>query len=839
MRIPIGAMSTVWQDLRYSVRGLAQSPVFTAVALLSIALGIGANTAVFSLMDQALLRSLPVKHPEQLVLFTCHGARSGWIDTSYGSDYTFSFPMYRDFRDGTSVFDGVIARFPVRMSMSWRGQTERIFGDLVTGNYFEVLGVHAAIGRTLTKDDDRTPDAHPLVVLSYGYWKRRFGSDPAILNQVINLNNHPMTVVGVVQAGFHGVGTGEAPDVYVPMMMRAEMSPGHKDLGVRRALWLNIFARLKPGVSALQAEAAVNAFWRPILEMEAKEIKDMRPASRARFVNARLSLLPGNKGISGAPREFGMGLKLLMGMVGLLLLIACANVANLMIARATARQKEIGIRLALGAGRFRIIRQLLVESLAISIAGGLLGLVVAEWTGDALLRFLPPDPATQGITSQPDARVLLFAFGLSVLTGIFFGLAPAFQTRRDDVAVTLREQASNLMGGLSHLRFRKTLVISQVALSLLLLVGAGLFARSLYNIKNIDPGFHTGHLISFAIQPSLNGYDAARIRTLFRQLQDNIAALPGVRSVTMATEPLLSGDQDMSSIEVEGYTAKEDESNAIDENHVGPGYFAAMGIPLLAGRDFTKSDDANAPKVAVINGAFARYFFGVENPIGRRLRLGSDKQRSIEIVGVVKESKHSDLREKPVRFMYFPYTQGSAGGITFYVRTTQEPAALAAMLRQQVQRLDPNLPIFGVKTMEQQIDESIFTDRLVAALSIAFGALATLLAAIGLYGVMAYMVVRRTREIGIRVALGAMPREVLSLVMREVAMLAAVGIVIALAASLALGRVIGSQLFGVSGRDPLVMIAATLLLAGVAAIAGFIPAARAARVDPLVALRYE
>ena len=833
-------MSTFFQDLRYSLRGLRQSPVFTAVALVSIALGIGANTAVFSLMDQALLRSLPVKHPEQLVLFSCHDRRSGWIDTSYGSDYTFSFPMYRDFRDGTQVFDGVMARFPISMSMSWHGQTERIRGDLVSGNYFDVLGIHAAIGRTLTNDDDRTPDAHPLAVLSYGYWKRRFGADPGILNQVINLNNHPMTVVGVAQAGFRGVGVGEAPDVFVPMMMRAEMSPGRKDLADRRAMWLNIFARLKPGVSAQQAEAAVNGFWHPILEMEAKELKDMRPANRARFVNARLSLLPGNKGISGAPREFGVGLKLLMGMVGLLLLIACANVANLMIARATARQKEIGIRLALGAGRFRIIRQLLVESLAISFAGGLLGLLVAGWTGDALLRFLPPDPATQGISSEPDARVLLFAFSLSLLTGVFFGLAPALQTRRDDMAVTLREQASNLMGGLGHLRFRKTLVISQVALSLLLLVGAGLFARSLYNIKNIDPGFRTSHLISFAIQPSLNGYDAARTSALFRQLRENIAALPGVRSVTMAVEPLLTGDQDISSIEVEGYTAKEDERTAVDENYVGPGYLAAMGIPLLAGRDFTTSDDANSAKVAVVNDVFARYYFGAENPIGRRFHQGRDKPGSmIEIVGVVKETKHNDLREKPVRFMYFPYTQGNLGGLTFYVRTTQEPASLASMLRQQVQRLDPNLPMFSIKTMEQQIDESIFTDRLISALSLAFAALATLLAAVGLYGVMAYMVVRRTREIGIRVALGAMPAEVVRMVMQEVGILAAVGIVIALAASLAMGRVIGSQLFGVSGSDPLVMIAATLLLATVAALAGFIPAVRAARVDPLVALRYE
>jgi predicted permease len=833
-------MGSFFQDLRYSLRGFRQSPIFTAVALLSIALGVGANTAIFSLMDQALLRSLPVKQPDRLVLFSCSGPRSGWIDTSYGSDYTFSYPLYRDFRDGTSVFDGVFARFPVRMSMSWRGQTDRIAGDLVSGNYFDVLGVHAAIGRTLTNDDDRTPDAHPLVVLSYGYWKRRFGADPGILNQVIQINNHPMTVVGVAQEGFRGVGVGEAPDVFVPMMMRAEMSPGRKDLGERRAMWLNIFARLKPGVPSQQAEAAVNTFWRPILEMEAQQMTGLRATSRARFVNSHLSLLPGDKGISGVPREFGVGLKLLMGMVGLLLLIACANVANLLIARATARQKEIGIRLALGAGRARIVRQLLVESIALSITGGALGIVVAEWTGDALLRFLPADPSTQGLSSQPDTRVLLFAFGLSLLTGVFFGLAPALQSARGGVAGTLKEQAANVMGGLMHLRFRRVMVISQMALSLVLLVGAGLFARSLFNVKNIDPGFRTDHLISFAIQPSLNGYDQARTRALFTQLHGNIAALPGVQATTMTTEALLAGDMDMTGIGVEGYEPKEDERMAANVNHVGPGFFATIGIPLLAGRDFTKADDANAPKVAVVNEPFARYFFGNQNPIGRHIwHTRETAKRPIEIVGVVKESKHDDMREDPLKFVYFPYPQDEVGRITFYTRTSQDPTAAAATLRRQVQRLDANLPIFNVMTMDQQIDQSIFTDRLVATLAAAFGVLATLLAAIGLYGVMAYMVVRRTREIGIRMALGAMPREVVTLVLREVALLAGVGIAIALAASLAMGRVIGSQLFGVSGRDPLVIASATVLLATVAALAGFVPAARAARVDPLIALRYE
>ncbi len=831
-------MINPFEDLRYALRGLRKSPTFTIVALLSLALGIGANTAIFSLMDQALLRALPVKHPEQLVLFSANGPRRGQVNTSYGDVYTFSYPMYQDFRDGNQVFSGVLAQYPANFSMSWHNQTERVYGDLVSGNYFDVLGVHAAIGRTFTSENDRTPGAQPVVMLSYGYWKGHFGADPGVLNQTIVLNAHAMTIIGIAQAGFMGVGVGEAPQLFVPMMMRNALSPDLNDLENRESMWLNVFGRLKAGVSIQQAEAGMNTFWKPILELEAKN-RNFSERVRQQFLNRHLSLLYGGKGISSASAQVSSAILVLMGMVGFLLLIACANVANLLIARATARQREISIRLAMGASRIRLIRQLLAESLLLALGGGLLGLLVAEWTGEALLRFLPADPSMMGISSQPDGGVLLFALAISVATGALFGVIPSLQATKGQLASTLKDQASGVVGGgLGHLRLRKSLVITQIALSLMLLIGAGLFARSLYNVKNIDAGFHTDHLISFAVQPSLNGYSQERMRALFERLRDNIARLPGIRAASMAEVGLLSGDNVDTSIEVEGYHAKEDENMIVAQNKIGPGFFATLGMPLLAGRDFTNADGAKAPLVVVINERFAKHYFGDENPIGRRVHFRREKD-GIEIVGVVRDGKIVSLREKPQQCMYLPYAQSQIGFMTFYARTTQEPSPAAQMLREEVRRQDSNLPIFNVTTMANQIDESLFTDRLVAALSASFGALATLLAAVGLYGVMAYMVVRRTREIGIRMALGADRREVLRLVMKEVVMMAAVGIGIAVLASLAMGRLIQSQLLDVSARDPWVISASTLALAAVALFAGLVPALRATRVDPLTALRYE
>ena len=830
-------VSTLWQDTRYALRGLAKTPLFTGTALISLALGIGANTAVFSLMDQVLLRALPIKHPEQLVLFSSPGTRSGWMQTNYEDQYVFSYPEYKEFRDRAVGFNGVVARTADFITISWKGQSDRAYGETVSGNYFETLGVQTEIGRPLTPDDDRIPGQQAVIVLNHDFWVRRFGADPSILNQTIDINAHPMTVVGVARNGFRGLGVGESPDFFVPMMMRAVMAPGMEGLDKLHSMWLNIFARVSyPGV----AGGSANSVWRSLREREARDFKAMSSSRRETFVNQRLLLTPGARGISGAPDGLASGMMAMMAMVGLLLLIACANVANLLIARASGRQKEIAVRFALGASRLRIMQQLLVESLLLSVAGGAAGLLVAEWTADSLLRLVPASATTDGLSSNLDGRVLLFTLALSLGCGVVFGLAPALQGSGRGLAATLKDQASNLGGSFGHVTFRKLLVSSQVAFSLVLLIGAGLFARSLYNLKTLDPGFRPTSILQFSMQPSLSGYTKDQSRELYRRVRELVAALPGVLAVSGASSPVLAGDLNITEVTVEGYTPKEENNTSTRYNQVGPQYFSTMGVPLLSGRDFLVDDDEKSQKVAVVNESFAKKYLGGQNAIGRRIALSEEaKSKPIEIVGVVRDSKHQELREKASPFVYFPYLQQSPTAMTFYVRTQRDPISVAAAVRNVLRREAANLPLYDIKTMDRQIDELLFTERFVAFLSSAFGILATVLAAIGLYGVMAYVVIRRTREIGIRVALGARPGMVVNMVMREVLAFAIGGIAVALLAAFALARVLNSQLFSVAKFDPLVFAIATLTILLVAALAGYLPAARAARVDPLIALRYE
>ncbi len=835
-------MPSIFKDIRYVVRGFRKSPVLAGAALLSLALGIGANTAIFSLTDQVLLRSLPVRDPRQLVLFSALGRKSGFVETSYDDQYAFSYPMYRDFRDRAPALAGVLARFPLRLSLTAGDNTEIVQGELVSGNYFNVLGAGTILGRPLTPQDDRLGSPNEVVVLSYNLWKNRFGMAPSALNQKLRVNGRSMTVVGVAQAGFRGVSPGESADLFVPITLQHSLTQMFDGLPQRRGYWLNIFARLQPGVSPQQAESALNVFWRPILEDEARNTPRASEKYRREFAARHLTLMPGGRGISSVRDQAYGPLIVLTCMAGLLLLIACANIANLLIARAAGRQKEIAIRLAVGAGRGGLLRQLLIEGLTLSLAGGLLGVLTAQWTGDMLLGFLPSDPSMRGLTAQPDTRVLLFALALAILTGVFFGLAPAWETFRADVASTLKEQAAGAMGSASQVRFRKALVIAQVSLSLVLLIGAGLFARSLFNLKQINPGFRATNLLTFAVQPSLNGYNQARTLALYDRLHDDLAALPQVRGVALAEVQLLSGSVDMMGIDVPGYQPKEGERMGVSDNFVGPGYLSGMGIPLVMGREITRQDGPNAPKVAVINEPFARKYFAGENPVGRRFHLtrAARDDPGFEVIGVVRDSKHGDLREDPQPFVYYPYQQHeSIMRMNFYVRTAGDPAVMAAALGAQVRRADPNLPVFDMKTMERQIDEDVSTERLVAALSIFFGALATLLAAIGLYGVMSYTVSRRTREIGLRMALGAARPTVIRMVMREVGLLAVVGLGIALPAAYALSRLVREQLYNVAANDPAVFAAAGLLIAMVSVAAGLIPALRASRIDPMTALRNE
>ena len=835
-------MSGIAQDLKLALRVFWKNPAFAAIVILTLALGSGANTAIFTLLDQVMLRALPVERPERLLVLSAPGPFSGWTEQNSDTVIPMSHPMFEGLRDKTPAFASVLAHAPASVHLTLKGGTERVNGDMVSGGFFQVLGLRAAHGRLFTPDDDRDPSGHPVVVLGHGLFERSFGGDPSAVGRTVNINNHPMTIVGIAPLGFHGVEVGSAVDVYVPLAMQQELQPtwGLR-LGDWRSRWLTPMARLKDGVSQAEAQAAANLVYSQLLQEDWAHIQGGSDSFKGRFFKKTLSLLPGGRGTSGLRDQSGTPLLVLMGMVGLVLLIACANVASLLLTRATSRQKETAVRLALGAGRLRLARLHLVESLALALAGGLVGLQLAYWVGEALIRALPWSDASRTLSAAPDMRVGLFTLGLSVITGVGFGLVPALRASQADLAPALKSEATSVVGG--TFRLRKGLVVAQVALSLLLLIGAGLFTRSLMNLRALDPGFKPDRLFAFDVDPARNGQDfTERVATL-RRIQDELAGEPGVASASAAGVTLMSNSNSSSTVRVEGYEAKEGENMNPNFNYVAPGFFETLGLPLVAGRDLAETDVLGAPQVAVVNEVFARYYFKNENPVGRRFGLGrraTHEGYPIEIVGIVRDGKAASMREEPRRFVYVPYTQEeSIGSLTYYVRSSVEPESFGAQLRAAVGRIDPTLPVTSLKTMKAQIGESLFVERMVAALSAAFGLLATLLAAIGLYGVMSYAVAQRTREIGLRKALGADRRAVLTLVLREVAVLAALGIAIGLPGGYGLGKLIESQLFGLSARDPLTFGIATLALVTTAFVAGLVPALRAARVDPMTALRYE
>ena len=827
------------QDVTFALRSFRKSPLFTGVAVVSLAIGIGANTAIFTLVDQVLLRMLPVKHPERLVLLSGMGRHYG--GNSGGN--RLSYPMYTDFRDHAGAFSGMFCLRETAMSVSYAGHTERIAGELVSGNYFPVLGVTAALGRVFTASDDQMQGGHPLAVLSYGYWQSRFGRNPGVIGQKININGYQYTIIGVSQARFTGTDPAYAPQVRVPMTMADKIGFVNGTLNNRRFRWVLAFGRLKPGVSIQQAKASLQPQFHQILNMEVqqKEFAKASPYLKQQFLKMWIDVLPGSMGRSGLRQQFSKPLLVLMATTALVLLIACANIANLLLARAAARQKEMAVRLALGSGRRRIIQQLLVESLLLSLVGGLAGVLFAVLTDKALIEFLPPSTTPLAISPYPDWRILGFALAVSLLTGIAFGLVPALQATRPDVADTLKEQAGAVLGGGSN-GLRKMLVAAQITLSLLLLIGAGLFIRSLENLKDLDPGFRTSNLLAFKVDPMLNGYSKERTRLLFQRLQDDLKALPGVQNAAFAVVPVLEDDEWDNSITIDSYTPKVGEFPDPHINFVTPDYFKTLHVPLLAGRDFRPTDVMGAPKVAMVNEAFAKKYFGTTNALGHRIGKGNDlgTKTDITIIGVAGNTKYENMREEIPIEMFIPYQQQEfANGMTAYVRTTQDPELVFREARKVVHELDPNLPVFSMITLERQMENSLVTERLVATLSSGFGVLATLLAAIGLYGVMAFTVTRRTREIGIRMAIGAARSDVLWLVLREVLLLLGAGILVALPVSWALTQSVRSQLYGIQPSDPLSIGAATLAIALVAVAAGYVPARRATAVDPMRALRYE
>jgi predicted permease len=840
-----GKLDQLAQDLRYGFRTLRKSPAFTAVAVLTLALGIGANTAMFSLLDRVVLRLLPVSHPEQLVIVRETGNHYG---NTYGPN-RISWPMFEDLRDNNHVFSGMFCRFPASVAIGYGDRPAQILAELVSGSYFPVLGVRAALGRTIAPDDDAIPDSRPVVVLSYSFWQSYFGGDRTIVGRTITLNSYAMTVIGVAQPGFDGMEPGDPAKVFVPIMMKTEMTPhsdGLKDRR-RRLDWVAAYGRLKPGVSLEQAQLSLQPLMHGILEMEVQQPDFTRHYTTAEgqlFLRNRAELLPGSD--NGLRDYMRRPLWLLVALTGAVLLLACASLANLLLARATAREREFALRLAIGATRARIVRQVLVESLLLAVSGAILGLALAFLAARILLRiYLPADAAAEFVVSPiPDVRVLAFVVGVMLLTSLVFGLLPAFRGSRTEITLSLKDRSGALSAG--GISLRRMLVVVQVALSLLLLFGAGLFVRTLRNLENMGPGFPTDHLLTFTIDPSLSGYSDEEARSFYERLNVNLQTMPGIKSVGFSAMPLLKGLAWRNAI-----MGKDFEGAPIKDqpvlNHVGPDYFATLGIPIIAGRAFTVQDVPPGTwrhdTCAVINQTFARQYFPGRNPIGQRFQLVDDVDPvspEIEVLGVIPDKKFIDLRETPPAQAYFPYFENAHFRfMTIYLRTQGDPRLIESALRERMQQFDPHVPVVELQTVNEQIGFSLRTERLVASLSALFGGLATLLAAIGLYGVMAYTVARRTREFGLRIALGALPRDLIWLVMRDVLILIAAGLAVGVPLAFALSTLVRSQLFGLQPNDPLTLASSTLALALVACLAGLIPAFRASRADPLQSIRSE
>ncbi len=829
-------------DVKFAWRTLLRSPMFALVAVLSLALGIGANTAIFTLLDQLILRLLPVKDPQQLVMIWSTGPHIG----NNRGGRAASYPMYQDFQQKAPAFSYVFCRYYAPLSISFDNKTERVNAELVSGNYFDALGVKPAVGRVFSPaEDDRIYKGHPSIVLSHDYWTTRFNSDPKILGKKVLVNNYPMIIVGVSAPGFSGLEPGQSPQIRVPIQMKPLMTPGWDSLGDRRSQWIQMFARMKPGYTVQTAKASLDPLFHQVLEYELTqtEMKDLSQYLRREFLKRTVKVQPAATGYSEIREQASTALVVLMCMVGLVLLIACFNVANLLIARAVARQKEIAVRLAIGSSRAQLIRQLLVESLMLSVAGAIVGIVFSIWTIRALLSFLPASDMPFTLRAEPDGRILAFNLALALLTGVLFGLAPALQATRLDIWNTLKDVVGAITGGSGSVKLRKVLVTAQVALSFLLLAGAGLFVTSLANLRSTHTGFGSlDNLVTFQVDPSLNGYSNARIQAFYRELLDGLNGMPGVKSAAYAAVPLLHGGEWDSTMSVQGHQSKDGEDMQVFMNSISSGYWKTMGVHLLEGRDFDSRDVGEKSTVAIVNRKFAQHFFGNASAVGRRIGFGDGPKSKldIEIVGVADDSLYEGPREGTHRQAFVSNAQSNfPSGVAFYVRTSMAASSMFGALRQQVARLDPAMPVFDIKTLEGQLDETLVTERLIATLSAAFGVLATLLAAIGLYGVMAFVVERRTKELGLRMALGAPQHAVVWMVMREVFILLGIGLAIGVPSAFALSRLVSSQLFGVAPTDLRTTVIAVTVLAVVALGAGFLPARRASAIDPIRALRYE
>ncbi|HEY0971403.1 MAG TPA: ABC transporter permease [Gemmatimonadales bacterium] len=831
-------------NLKLAFRSLARTPFVTAVAVLSLALGIGANAAIFSLFDQMLLRPLPVVEPERLVNLAAPGPKPGSTSCNQAGDceQVFSYPMFRDLERAKTPFTGIAAHVAIGANLAFRNQTLNGEGMLVSGSYFPLLGLRPALGRLLGPEDDQVIGGNYVAVLSHAYWESHLGADPSVVGQRIVVNGHPMTIVGVAPRGFQGTTLGAMPRVFVPISMRAQMNPGWEGFENRRSYWAYLFARLKPGMTMEQAETAINAVYRPIInDVEVPLQQGLSDQTMSRFRAREIALADGRRGQSSVHGEARVPLLLLFGITGIVLLIACANIANLLLARAATRSLEMAVRLSLGASRWQVIRQLLTESVLLAVLGGVASLVVARWTLSGIAALMP-DEALGTLSFEVDGGVMLFAAALAIVTGILFGLFPAIHSTRPDLITAIRASTGQPSGARAAARFRTSLVTAQIALSMALLISAGLFLRSLVNVARVDLGIEAEHVVTFAVSPELNGYDPARSRALFERLEEELGAIPGVTGVTASFVPLLAGSNWGTDVNVQGFQSGPDVDANSRLNIVSVDYFRTLGVPLIAGREFTRSDVVGSGKVAVVNETFAKKFGLGTDVVGKWM---SDDGRNsdsldIQIVGFVRDSKYSDVKDTVPPLFFRPYRQNEdVGALFFYVRTSLAPERMLRMVPAVVKQLDPTLPVEELKTLPMQIRENVFLDRMISTLSASFAVLATLLAAVGLYGVLAYTVAQRTREIGVRMALGADGGMVRTMVLRQVGVMVLVGGVVGVAAALALGRAARSLLFGLEGHDPLVVALSVLALALVALGAGYIPALRASRVDPMQALRYE
>jgi predicted permease len=831
------------QDLRFAVRQMRRSPGFVLTAVLTLALGVGANTAVYSLLDQALLRSLPVRAPEQLVVLSAPGkAWEGHTgDHGAGEDKSFSYPMYRDLRDQAKVFDGLIATAPAPVGITQDRTSEVGDAEIVSGNYFSVLGVGPALGRVLSPADDGAPGADPAVVLSHHYWTTHLGGDPKVVGKTIALNGHSFEVIGVTPENFQSAVWGQTPDLFVPMSMLDAVIPGKgKRLTDHRDRWMNILGRLRGGETIEQAEAGVAPLWHAL---RAEELKALGHRS-ARFVDGFLThspllIEPGARGLSYSRSTLEMPLLAVMAMASLVLLLAAVNVASLLLVRSASRVQEFAVRYAMGARSGRILQQLLIEGALIGVLGAAAGMLLAPAAMRLLVRQITVDH-TNAFRATLDARLFLFGLAMALGVSVLFSLAPAIQLLRPDLVTALKQKASTATGGV--LGLRRAVVSLQIGLSVLLLIGAGLFVRTIENLRQVNAGFNTTHLVTFYINPVLAGYAKAQILPLEQRAIETMRGLPGVQAAAATDDPMLAGDSQGGNVTVAGYTPPANEEFDIEESIVNPDYFHAMQAPMVAGRTFNAADDGTGQPVAIVNETFVRHYFkNAASGIGGRVALGGGNNlHYMTIVGVARDTRHTDLRDKGLPTLFTPLGQGDAPNrLYFYLRTATPPEQMFATVRSAMRSIDAGLTVADLRTMDEQVEKSIANERMIEVLALAFGMLATLLAGVGLYGVLSYTTMQRTREIGIRMALGSSRLAITGLVVKEMVRLGVIGVVVAVPCAILLGRGLRSQLFGVSAADPLTLAGVVLLMGVVGLAAALVPARRAANVEPMEALRAE